>query len=395
MVRLALSLLAGLALAAHAEDLRPPDLPGAEPQEVIDARPPVPLDFVETRPPVPDVIELPTPEAIMVLLHSVMDDPQIERQVLAVDPSQWTRLPEPGVLIVADVLVRRGRLAAARQLYEHLLARSAEGSTWQQGARVGLGWIALVQNDPEGVRRYLGADGEHESQTPIARVLLALLDAGDARPGAAEQLERLSVAADVPPLLREVARIGIGYAYLWAEEHGAARRAFERVTDGRLADDAAYAAAWSRHLDGDDDGARAALQELAARPGDGARRRARRGSVRLEPRAVLNTGFARSKDLHVVSNEGWLGNAIDMDGVRLARAALRILEIADVDATVAAVEPIHATVAADRATAPSATAGVRPRGDATIERSWAWVVTGIGFVMALLFLVVRRPRHAR
>jgi hypothetical protein len=389
MVRLALYLLTVLALGAVADAQVQPEPLVEEPQEVIDARPPAPPGN-DPRPPQTSNVVRPSAGDVLLRVAPAMDDPQIVQQLLAVDPSRWNELPAPAQLILADTLTRRGRIASARTLYERLATEGNDDSPWRQGARAGLGWIALVQNDREGVRQIYGSDADRGVATPVARVLLALLDAGDARAGAAAELERLSVAADVPPLLREVAGVGVAYAQLWARNYGAARRAFDRVTAERFADDAAYGAAWCRHLDGDDDGARAALRAVAGRAHAGTHRRAALRLVQLEPNAVLRSGLARFRDWHVATGDAWLADTIDLDGVRLARAALRLLRTAEPGAAPAAAEPARVAIPEIAATPQART---RPPADGPTEGSWSWPRTGALVVLVgVVVLAVRRYR---
>jgi hypothetical protein len=387
-VRIALSLLATVALGALAGAQTAPEPPLEEPQWVIDARPTTDAD---PRPPKPDVVVGPTADEILRRLAAAMDDPQIAQQLLAVDPSRWETLPAPARLILADLLTRRGKLESARRLYGGLVTEGSEDSPWRQGARAGLGWIALVQNDRDGIRSYLASDADGAPRSALVRVLLALLDAGDARAGAAAELERLSTAADVPPLLRDVARIAIGYAHLWAGDRAAARRAFARITDGRFADDARYATAWSRHLDGDDDGAREALRAVAAEPSRGPRRRAKRSLIALQPRAVIGSGIVSSRDLHAATDEGWLGRAMDLDGVRLAHAALRLLASADAIPAAAATSG-EVAAAHDPARASATVATPRAPAEAATERSSTWPFTS-AVVIAMATLVLAWRRH--
>jgi hypothetical protein len=113
--------------------------------------------------------------------------------------------------------------------------------------------------------------------------------------------------------------------------------------------------------------------------------------VELEPRAVLRSGVGRYRDLHVATDEAWLADMVDLDGIRLGRAALRLLEPAD--AGVPAVEALPIAVATDhRVVAPSAAAIPRARADAATDRSWTWPIT-IAAVAVMGLLLVARRRH--
>jgi len=257
-------------------------------------------------------------------LREYMGDEQVAGDAMRVDPRLWPTLSPPAALVLADALTRKGRLRQASRVYRQVLRQAGDQPAWADAARSGLGWIAMAQGDLEDVRQYLG-DGGTEGSRGRGTVLLALLDAAEARPGAAAALERLGRDADVNPQLREVARLGVGYANFWAADYDAARRSFAVVRDGRFADDARYGAAWSSHVAGDEDTARAELQDQVVRGSRPTRRRISKRLIRLEPRAVLRAGLWRYGDVHAGTDEAWLAEMLDADGSQLARAALRMI----------------------------------------------------------------------
>jgi hypothetical protein len=253
-----------------------------------------------------------------------MDDQQIVEQLLRLEPDRWATLPPPHALILADALTRRGDVGGAARLYRQVRKNAAPQSAWDEAARSGLGWIAFARGDLAGVRQHFAA-GESDASRPLARVLVALLDAADRRPGAAAALERLGDDPVLHPQLREVARLGTGYAHFWAEDYGRATEALAKVGEGRLADDAAYGIGWARHVAGDDEGAQAALEPLASRRSGTSRGGVSHRLIRLEAPAVLRVGLRRYRELHIATDEAWLAEMLDGDGAKLARAALRLL----------------------------------------------------------------------
>jgi hypothetical protein len=297
--------------------------------DVVTATAQDPMNRIEVRPgdwrPRPPAT-VPTafpPEQLMHHLQDAMDDQETRQRLLAVDPALWSRLPPPAVLILADSFTRSGQVRKASRLYAQVLKQAEPQQVWAQAARSGLAWTAVARGDLEGVRRHF-AEGSDGRTSNLSRVLVALLEAAAARTGAAETLARLAHDTSLDPTLREVATLGVGYAHLWAERYDAASSSFGAVPDGRFSDDAAYGAAWARHVAGDDDAARAALETLAQTAPTRHRRLSRR-LIRLEPAAVLRAGLQRYRELHVATDEAWLAEMLDGDGAQLARAALRLI----------------------------------------------------------------------
>src|SRR5581483_1515345 len=368
MLRIAFLLVLSAALGiAQAED-------EADPDEL----------YEDPRPPKPAFVVPAAPAQLLGGLQVAMDDPQIVDQMLRIDPRTWRTLPPAGSIVLADALVRRGEVLKAKRLYRQVLAQTTdEDVAWQMGARSGLGWIAVSQGDLDGVRRYFPDDaGDERAGAPLARVLVALVDAADGRAGAPDRLAALSRDPDVGPQLRDVAALGVVYAHLWARDAGRARRAFEDVRDGRFADDAAYGAAWSRHVAGDDARATAALRELSGQTPTAPRRRLSAQLVRLEPAAVLRAGLQRYRQLHVGTEEAWLAEMLDGDGAQLARAALRIISR---PASAVSSEPDRGARAGERA-APgrqaSAVAHQDTRPSAENDSSWVLAMAA-GVVLAV------------
>src|SRR5262249_58096469 len=73
-------------------------------------------------------------------------------------------------------------------------------------------------------------------------------------------------------------------------------------------------------------GARPSPARAAARSTPGARRRPSHKLVELQPSAVLRAGLQGYRTLHVATDEMWLADMLDVDGHRLARAALKLVD---------------------------------------------------------------------
>src|SRR5262249_46094476 len=151
-------------------------------------------------------------------------------------------------------------------------------------------------------------------------------------------LEGLALDASLGTVMQDVARLGVGYAYFWAGDYVRSENAFAHVgAEGRFADDAEYGAAWSRFRAGDEARARTSLAQVAARPRTplaraapapttGGRPRPSHKLVELQPSAVLRAGLQGYRTLHVATDEMWLADMLDVDGHRLARAALKLVD---------------------------------------------------------------------
>jgi hypothetical protein len=345
-----------------------------------DPRPPKPASVPATLP----------PSNILHGLQNAMDDPQVVDDALRAAARPGAEMPAPAVLIIADALVRRGDLRRARRLYALVAKAPGDQGVWADAARLGLGWVAISRGHVDEARRYLG--GQAGPTAGLSRVLTALLDAAQSRPGAPEALAELARDASLSPQLREAARLGTGYAYFWARDYAQAEVAFRRVVRPPLADDAAYAAAWTSHVAGDDAAARPALTALAgdADPSTGP---VSRRLVRLEPPAVLRAGLGRNPALHVATDDTWVADMLDGDGRQLARAALRLLGWdATADGRASGSEP-HAASAPERALRTSAgethgDAGGGPDEPAAAEGDRSHlVIVAIASVILTLFLL--------
>src|SRR5262245_28482067 len=359
----------------------------------------------ESPPAAPTVLP---PELPRILLQGFMGKQDVVERLLALDPKDWPTLPPPGALILADALTRRGDVRNAARVYTQVLQQAGDQPAWANSARSALGWIALAQGDPDGIRRYFGPENG-TGPNSLARVLLALTDAADARPGAPAALEGLALDASLGTVMQDVARLGVGYAYFWAGDYVRSENAFAHVgAEGRFADDAEYGAAWSRFRAGDEARARASLAQVAARSTTGSRRRPSHKLVELQPSAVLRAGLQGYRTLHVATDEMWLADMLDVDGPRLARAALKLVDRS------ARARPSAATGAeATRAevsqpgvsptSAPRPTAGASPsaaseaRGPADSDRDWVAWLLAFAFLAAVaaVFRARRTPLPRR
>lgn len=231
-------------------------------------------------------------------------------------------LPRPVLLALTDAYLRQGQPRAARA------ALQAFSGPDEDMVNAGLAWIAFLSGDlTEARTRYtrLAAQGTD----PMATVIAGLLDAAEGRTAEAVQvLDGVAANPETPARLREVAALGTGYAHFWARNYSGAEQAFttmaEQYPGSRLTDDARYGAALARYRRGDVEGAAAALQELTGP--DAGPARASRDLQNLRPGAILRAGrrhYARAPFL--VPAEA-LAAVLDVNGVTLARAALRRVE---------------------------------------------------------------------
>lgn len=277
------------------------------------------------------------------LLAQYMDNPAGNRRaVRALGRDGIGHLDSGTVLLIADANLRSGNATTAAQLFSLVLARG-EGQPVIGIAAAGLGSAALAQGDLVTARVQFqqlltaegsaGAPGAHVTLglPGLGRLALGLLDAYEGRGlPAALSLDHLAGAPGTDPVLRPVARLGAAYARYWAGDFAGAATAFDfaarEYPDAPTADDARYAAAWSRWRGGERD---RGLEDLhtEARQGNsnGRRARASREMIYLEPQEVIRAGLrgGRHPMGMPVQRFAW---AFDLDGARLARAALRLLE---------------------------------------------------------------------
>ncbi|MCW5891082.1 MAG: hypothetical protein KIT14_11100 [bacterium] len=322
------------------------------------------------------------------------------------------QLPELYLVAVADAELRAGHPRAAVRAYRELRQRDA--GPLSELADLALGTLALELGATAGTRDNLvGLLGDPGPNGAIARLLLALDDAGDGNTDAAvAAFERLAGAPDVMPAVRNAARLGAGYARWWAGQYEGAVAAFDLAAnagDPRLADDARYAAARARLALGQEDAARRAWEALAA--GVPETRNAPKPSsalLDLEYRAVVRSAARRYRRGPVMGPADRALLVLDLDGVTLAKAALARTQWGPRPAhplpagspprtETATAAPAAGPTAAPSGTPPPDAAGVavHPAGPAPEQRPHAVLVILLlaGVVLAALELR-RRSRRA-
>jgi hypothetical protein len=297
-------------------------------------------------------------------LEAYVHDPRANGdRLIALARRGTAGVPPVFVLAAADASMRRGRLGRARALFGQLAGPDA-GLPWSAWANLGLGGIALRTGDRETARahyeRVVAVGGELGA---FAELTVAIADTTTGNvAGALPVFERLAETAS--PVLGTAAQMWAGYARFWLGDQGGALRHFTAVgardPNGRIADDARYAAAWTRLQLDDDARARAELAVLARETHDGARRISR-PLLALDRDALLRSVWPRYRQAPPGPPENQALGALDADGAAFARAALRMLDAPDGDtAARAAAEPGEGPAGAPRVAAAPQTTGPQP-----------------------------------
>src|SRR5262249_32693979 len=222
-----------------------------------------------------------------------------------------------------------GQRRQAARLFSEVIHREP-GEPLEGWARLGLGWKALRAGDVDAARPYLEEIAAAGTATSgLAKLLVALIDAGDGTRAAVETFDQVAADPSVSSDLREVGRLGGAYARYWAGDFRSATPAFEAVVRdypaSKLRDDAQYAAAWSQVRAGERAAGEAALRSLASdAPKHGPA--VSEELVNLDPRALLRAGFGRYRRGPLRPPEDQVVELLDGDGRALARAALRHLD---------------------------------------------------------------------
>lgn len=238
-------------------------------------------------------------------------------------------LPPVALLALADSRLRSGNRRAAARLFEQVLARGP-GEPWAGWAELGLGWIALAEDDSVRARqRFERVAAGSAPSRGVASLAIGLIDLDDGMTEAAmERLDGLANDSEAPPSLRQAAALGVAYTWYWAGGYREAVDAFGRaslvVPGGRLWDDGRYGAAIARWHAGEREPALVELRALGrmpspAAPDDGFATEA----LDLEPGAVIRAGLARYRRLPFRTPEDQVVSLLDRDGPALAREELR------------------------------------------------------------------------
>jgi prolipoprotein diacylglyceryltransferase/tetratricopeptide (TPR) repeat protein len=266
-------------------------------------------------------------------LGTYLQDPRLGRRELRRLARHGTDGLPPFVLMaLADAEMRAHHGRRARRMFQAVVD-SQPGEPWNSWSELALGSLALRAGDLEEARLHSErAAGAGAGAAPLAALLEAMAEVRNGDPAKAlVAYRRVAAMPEASPPVREVARIGAAYAQYWSGDFSGAAAAFAAVADahpdGRLADDGRYGAAWARHRAGDDAGALPALRALAAEAsGRGRRQPISNALINLEPKAVLKVGTLKATSGPVTMPEQAVIDATDLDGVALARAAIRFVE---------------------------------------------------------------------
>jgi hypothetical protein len=177
----------------------------------------------------------------------------------------------PDMLILADGLLRSGRLAEARTLMSQVTEQFPD-TGWARWGELGLGFVELARG------RLVEAQPHYEAAAvggfrDTALIVLALLDAQDGK--TAEGAALLDVLASDPsrrPSVQEAAGLGAGYIRYWTGDPRGAALAFAEVADrhsGPLVDDALYGLARAFIQLGDPMSAEQVLEHIGEMPAQG------------------------------------------------------------------------------------------------------------------------------
>lgn len=256
--------------------------------------------------------------------------------------------PSGVALLLGDAFLRTGDNASAARIFSLVLARH-EGQPIEGIASIGLGWATFAQGELAAARLLfesgLAQTESVQESDPRSRALvgvnqvsqlaIGLLDAYQGQGAAAElRLDQLAVSPATDFSLRPVARLGAAYARYWAGDYAGAAASFDVVAlefpDAPTADDGRYGAAWSRWRGGDRASALDDLETLARERPRGGRARISRELVDLDRREIVLRGL-RGDRRPVGSPVQRVAGALDLDGVRLARAALHLIREDDAD----------------------------------------------------------------
>lgn len=260
-------------------------------------------------------------------LTTYAQDPRRNRRALLPLRREDPRNLDPlHLLALGESALRSRRYASATRWFDQVIDREP-GEPWMGWARVGLGWIALAQEDYSGARQQfaLVADTSTAVNAGLGRYVVALLDAVNDQPDAPAQFEAVADDEALSPEIRRAARLARGYALYWQGDYSQAAVVLDQATTavdvGTLWDDARYAGAWARLRAGDRPAAQAALTSLANGPGR--RQPVANALVNLEPQAVMRAAFERYRRAPMGPPESHVAIMLDGNGYALAAAALR------------------------------------------------------------------------
>jgi len=243
-----------------------------------------------------------------------------------------SRVPEPAaasapdMLILADGLVRGGRLPEARTLLNQVREEFPD-TAWARWGDLGLGFLALARGRTVEARPYYEAAAVGGFRD-TASIVLALLDAQDGK--TAEGAAVLDVLASDPsrsPSVQEAAGLGAGYVRYWTGDYRGAALAFADVADrhggGPLVDDALYGLARTLLQLGDPMSAEQVLERIGELPAQGFdASRVRPALANLSLREILRATRQRYDSAPLGQADQMLVALLDVNGRVLATEAL-------------------------------------------------------------------------
>jgi len=235
----------------------------------------------------------------------------------------------PDMLMMADVLVRSGRVAEARIVLAQVIVHFPD-SVWAKWGNLGLGFLDLARGrmDDAYPRYQAAATGLPNDTTTV---VLALLDAQAGNTAsAAATLDLMAVDASLRPAVRDAAAVGAGYVRYWAGDYAGAAVAFAVLPDNNpgspLADDALYGLAQSFQQLGDPESAEQVLERINEMPAQGFDDTHVRPALRrLEFREILRATRKRYDDVQLGQPDQMLTALLDVNGRVLAKGTLKAL----------------------------------------------------------------------
>ena len=230
------------------------------------------------------------------------------------------------MLILADGLVRGGRLPEARTLLNQVKEEFPD-TAWARWGDLGLGFLALARGRTVEAQPYYEAAAVGGFRD-TASIVLALLDAQDGR--TAEGAAVLDVLASDPsrsPSVQEAAGLGAAYVRYWTRDYRGAALAFADVADrhggGPLVDDALYGLARTLLQLGDPMSAEQVLERIGELPAQGFdESHVRPALANLSLREILRATRQRYDTAPLGQADQMLVALLDVNGRALATAGL-------------------------------------------------------------------------
>ena len=339
------------------------------------------------------------PQNWLAALQNYAKDPLRNRRALReLRRERVENLPPVALLALGDSRMRSGNRRAAARLFEQVLARNP-GEPWGGWAALGLGWIALVEDDTARARRLFARVGAGTAPSRgVASLALGLIDLDDGMTEAAmERLDGLAHDSELPPSLSQAAALGVAYTWYQAGGYREAVTAFERasllVPGGRLWDDGRYGAAMARWHVGERDAAIVELRALGGLRSPGTLEDGfSTNTFDLKPGAVMRAGLARYRHLPFRTPEDQVVSLLDRDGAALAREELRRLgeDVETPPPVVQRVRRVRRHVVPGTSARGAAQTHLERARPASRGRRW---LVGLGVVLACTVAALLYRRH--